>query len=67
MTPKMLKLYGVIGGFILLFLATTQFLRSYQEGEPKWNYVFMIFGMALILLYSLFNFSKSIKKRNKKK
>lgn len=64
MSKGKLKILGVAGGFLLIFLATAQFLRSYQDGETKWYNLVMISGMALLLYYTLFkNSFKSGKKK----
>ncbi len=54
MNKGLRKLLGVAGGLLLLFLATTQFIRSYQAGEPRWYYLVMISGMLLLLYYTFF-------------
>ncbi|MCV9386889.1 hypothetical protein [Reichenbachiella ulvae] len=54
MNPRLLQRIGVVGGFLLIFLATSEFLRSYRLGEPKWMYLVMIFGMAIVLTSTLF-------------
>ena len=53
-SPKLLRVLGVVLGFLFLFLATFEFMRSYREGDAKWNYLLMIFGMLLVLFYTLF-------------
>ncbi|PIB34378.1 hypothetical protein BFP72_02535 [Reichenbachiella sp. 5M10] len=54
MNPKWLNRLGVAGGFLLIFLATTEFLRSYRLGDPKWMYLVMVFGMLIVLTSSFF-------------
>ncbi|SHJ77764.1 hypothetical protein SAMN04488028_1011198 [Reichenbachiella agariperforans] len=44
---------GILGGFLLIFLATSEFLRSYRLGDPKWMYLVMVFGMAIVLASTL--------------
>lgn len=62
-SPKTLRLIGTLGGILVLFLATTEFMRSFNEGSTKWNYLLMIFGMAIILVYNVFNKKKKRKKK----
>ncbi|WP_109831136.1 hypothetical protein [Reichenbachiella versicolor] len=54
MNPKKLNRIAVFIGFIVLVFMTAQFQKTYQNGDPKWNYLFMAFGMAIMLLFSLF-------------
>jgi uncharacterized membrane protein len=51
---KMLRLVGVIGGIFVIFLAFSEFMRTYRADEPKWKYVILIFGMAIILTLTIF-------------
>jgi len=62
---KTLRLLGIAGGFLLIVLATLQFMKSYQDGDPKWYNLVMICGMGLILFYTIFNKSVKSKKSNK--
>lgn len=54
MNIKKLNRYGIIGGFVLVFLASLHFVRSYRSGTPKWFYLVMVCGMAIILFNTLF-------------
>ena len=54
MNKTSLKLIGVATGFLVIFLATNQFLESYRAGDTKWYNLVMVSGMALILYYTLF-------------
>lgn len=54
MNIKKLNRYGILGGFVLVFLASLHFSRSYQAGEPKWFYLVMACGMSIILYNTLF-------------
>tara|TARA_R110002096_G_scaffold311783_2_gene506083 strand:- start:926 stop:1159 length:234 start_codon:yes stop_codon:yes gene_type:complete len=62
---KTLRLLGIGGGFLVVVLATLQFLKSYQDGEPKWYNLVMISGMSLILFYTIFKKSLKPKKPTK--
>jgi len=62
---KTLRLLGICGGFLVVVLATMQFMKSYQDGEPRWYNLVMISGMSLILFYTIFR--KSIKPRKSDK
>ncbi|RJE73953.1 MULTISPECIES: hypothetical protein [Reichenbachiella] len=53
MKPKTMQRLGILGGFLLIFLATSEFLRSYRLGDPKWMYLVMVFGMAIVLASTL--------------
>lgn len=54
MNPKILNKFGMFGGLVLIVLASSEFARSYNADAPKWNYLLMIFGMSIILLYTIF-------------
>lgn len=54
MNIKKLNRYGILGGFLLVFLASLHFYRSYQAGSPRWFYLVMACGMGLILYNTLF-------------
>lgn len=58
MNIKLLNRIGILGGLAVIFLATAAFSRSYHEEQPKWNYLLMIFGMIIILFYTLFKKKK---------
>lgn len=60
-----MRFLGVALGLIFLFIATSEFMRSYRAGEAKWNYVVMLFGMMLVLFYTIFK--KTNSRRPKKK
>ncbi|MFT7033638.1 MAG: hypothetical protein ACJA2S_002146 [Cyclobacteriaceae bacterium] len=55
MNKASLKIVGIGAGFLVLFLATNQFVESYQKGETKWYSLVMMSGMSLLLYYTLFN------------
>ncbi|MEQ6121755.1 hypothetical protein [Reichenbachiella sp. MALMAid0571] len=65
MSNKTLRVLGISGGFLVIFLATLQFMKSYQDGEPKWYNLVMISGMSLILFYTIFKKSVKPKKTDK--
>lgn len=65
MNVRKLRFYGVLGGMLLLFLGTFYFIKTYKDGSPKWNYVFMVFGMALILFYTIFKLPSRPQKKRK--
>lgn len=54
MNFRKLSRYGVIGGFIVIFLAMDHFIRTYKEGSPKWIYLVLSCGMAIVLFNTLF-------------
>lgn len=62
---KTLRLLGIFGGFLVVILATLQFMQSYQDGEPRWYNLVMISGMSLILFYTIFRKSKKPTKSDK--
>ena len=62
---KTLRFLGICGGFLVVVLATLQFMKSYQDGEPRWYNLVMISGMSLILFYTIFKKSLKPKKSNK--
>ena len=55
MNKASLKIVGIGAGFLVLFLATNQFVESYQRGDTKWYNLVMMSGMSLLLYYTLFN------------
>jgi hypothetical protein len=54
MNKASLRLVGIGTGFLVLFLATNQFVESYQKGETKWYSLVMMSGMSLLLYHTLF-------------
>ena len=60
-----MRFVGIMLGLIFLFAATSMFMQSYREGDAKWNYVIMLFGMMLVLFYTIFK--KPIYKKRRKK
>lgn len=64
MNKTSLKLIGIVAGFLVIFLALNQFIESYEEGNIKWYNLVMIFGMSLLLYYTLF--SSKLKPPSKK-
>ncbi|MFY0650512.1 MAG: hypothetical protein JXQ96_00695 [Cyclobacteriaceae bacterium] len=67
MNKGTLKIIGIAGGFLLIFLATNQFVKSYQSGDTDWYKLVMISGMALLLFYTLFKRSLKPRKQQPKK
>lgn len=59
---KTLRILGIVGGFLVIFLASLQFIKSYQQGETKWYNLVMISGMSLILFYTIFKKTTKSKK-----
>ena len=64
MSKGSLKFLGIVGGFSVILLAGSQFMRSYQAGEAKWNYLLLVSGMALLLFYTIFKKAFPSKKKN---
>lgn len=62
MNPKTLQFIAVIGGFLLIFLALAHFMNTYRAGNPKWQYLVMTCGMAIILFNTLFR-KKKVKRK----
>lgn len=54
MNIKRLSRYGIIGGLIVIFLAMDHFIRTYEQGTPKWIYLVLSCGMAIVLFNTLF-------------
>ncbi len=49
----MKKALGITIGIIGVALATVQFIKTYEAGEPNWQYPILAFGMCFILYYTL--------------
>lgn len=53
MGDKLKKGIGVVLGLVVLLFASRYFLYSYRDGDPKWFMLVMVFGMVLILYYTV--------------
>ena len=61
MNLKKLNRIAILAGLVAVILVAAQFQKTYEAGEPKWNYLVMASGLAIVLFYSFFG------KRNKTK
>ena len=59
MNPNTLKYFSYLGVTVVMLLSGAYFYKTWQKGEPRWYFLIMTFGIALILLYNL------ISKRNR--
>lgn len=55
MNPNTLKFLSYLGVTVVMALSGAYFLKTWQKGEPRWYFMVMAFGIALLLSYNLLN------------
>ncbi|WP_420316718.1 hypothetical protein [Ekhidna sp.] len=53
MNLKDLRVLAFVGILLALFLSIWYLMKTYEEGEPKWIYLILSFGIAILLAQSL--------------
>ncbi|NQZ77800.1 MAG: hypothetical protein HRT61_17095 [Ekhidna sp.] len=49
MDPRQLRAIAFIGIVIAMVLSTWYLIKTYQEGNPRWIFMVMAFGIASLL------------------
>lgn len=49
MNPKALRAFAYLGVIIVLFFSVWYTMKTYNDGEPKWNFMILAFGIAILL------------------
>ncbi|MFY0608082.1 MAG: hypothetical protein JXR10_15290 [Cyclobacteriaceae bacterium] len=53
MNPRALNILATLGVTVVMILSGGYFYRTWQADEPRWYFLFLAFGIALMLSYSL--------------
>ncbi|MEQ9468681.1 MAG: hypothetical protein RLN88_14830 [Ekhidna sp.] len=53
MNPKGIRLLAFAGIILTLFLSMWYLMKTYEEGNPRWIFLIMALGMAVLLSQSL--------------
>ncbi len=49
MNPKAIRFFSYVGITVVMFFSVWYTLKTYREGEPKWNFMILGFGIAILL------------------
>ncbi|MEP0368663.1 MAG: hypothetical protein ABJN36_12255 [Cyclobacteriaceae bacterium] len=49
MNTKVLRALSYVGITIVMFFSIWYTLKTYREGDPKWNFMILGFGIAILL------------------
>jgi hypothetical protein len=58
MNPKSIRALSYVGVLLTLFLSIWYFMKTFNEGSPKWIFMIMAFGIAILLSLNLFKGGK---------
>jgi len=58
MNPKSLRAIAYVGVLVTLVLSVMYFMRTLSEGNPRWIFMIMAFGIAILLSLNLFMIGK---------
>ncbi|MEQ9404128.1 MAG: hypothetical protein RIM99_11105 [Cyclobacteriaceae bacterium] len=53
MTPKGLRFLAYAGIMLTLFLSVWYLMKTYSEGNPRWIYLVLAAGVAVLLSQSI--------------
>ncbi|MFT4833252.1 MAG: hypothetical protein ACI83W_000069 [Marinoscillum sp.] len=54
MNPRTINYLSTLFITAVLLLSGGYFYKTWQNGEPRWYFLFLAFGIALMLSYNLF-------------
>ena len=49
MNPKMINFFSYASITAVMFFSVWYTMKTYHEGEPKWNFMILGFGIAILL------------------
>lgn len=49
MNPKALRAFAYMGIIVVLFFSIWYTIKTYNEGETKFNFMILAFGIAILL------------------
>jgi hypothetical protein len=49
MNPQALRFLSYVGITVVLFFSIWYTLKTYHAGDPKWNFMILGFGIAILL------------------
>jgi len=55
---KFLKAISLVGVVVAMILSAYYVVKTYQEGNPRWYFLVMTMGIALLLTFNLFGKKK---------
>lgn len=55
------KAFGILLAGLAISLGVSYFYKTYQEGNPSWNFLILAFGMLFLIYYTLIGSSKKKK------
>jgi hypothetical protein len=61
MNPTQLRVLSYVGIVLVLALSIWYLIRTYQEGNPRWYFLIMAMGIAILLSYNLIGTKKNQK------
>jgi len=67
MNPKQINSIATVGVLISLVLSVWYLIKTYQAGNPKWYFLIMSCGIAIMLTYGFVAKRKGGKKRRRKR
>ncbi|WP_089356547.1 hypothetical protein [Ekhidna lutea] len=53
MNPKLIRPLAFAGIILALFLSVWYLMKTYKEGNPRWIFLIMAFGIAVLLSQNL--------------
>lgn len=59
MNPQIIRALSYVGIVLVLVLSIWYLLRTYQEGNPRWYFLIMAMGIAILLSYNLIGTKKN--------
>ncbi len=67
MNPNQIRALSYVGIVLVLILSVWYLLRTYQEGNPRWYFLIMAMGIAIMLSYGLISTKKQKKNDPRKR
>lgn len=58
MNPKALKFFSYITITAVMFFSVWYTMKTYRDGDPRWNFMILGFGIAILLGLNLIKSKK---------